>query len=272
MNCLLSEIYPNKKPEIFSFFFFLQDQDIITLLPSCHAAYYPLSFNNKSNEIISGELNFFNSKFYNTYSTVKELKNSQYNIRLLKSKEKAIIINLLDDCYGHSIIKLLNLQNIYDHYGDQFELICICPIQLEYLIPKNKFQIVTIKIGFYDLSHCHNLAPIIAEIESQYDSIDYFLFSMYNTFDRSDTREFYKFFPKSYNQSDSKKNKITFYYRSGFFRSWQGNNQADAITKLFSNLRPYYSENITFCIIGDKDKYSFPCWIDEKERKASLWN
>ncbi len=271
MSYLLSEIYPNKKPKIYSFFFFFEDQGIVKLLPSCHASYYPLAFNKNTNEIISGELNFFNSKFYNTYTSVKDLSDNQYDFHIVKSKEKALVINLLDDCYGHSIIKLLNLQNIYAKYNKKYDLICICPRSLKYLIPKNKFQIITIKIGFYDLSHCHNLESIINKIDSLYNHLDYYLFSMYNKFNRDSTRQFYTFYPKKYNRYNFKKNKITFYYRSGFFRSWRGNGQANAIIKLFSELTPYYSENVMYCVIGDKDKYNFPNWInDQRTEKFSL--
>jgi len=261
MNNLLSEIYPNQKPNIFSFFFFFKINDIVTLIPSCHATYYPLSFNKNTKHIETGELNFFNSKFYNNFDSVKTIQENQFSNNIVKSKENVLIINLLDDCYGHSIIKLLNLQLIFDRYQKNYDFICICPKPLEYLIPKDKFQVIRVDIGFYALSNCYDLQPIISKIESVYKNVDYFLFSMYNKFDRIKTRNFFNFYPSQYKKDDIKKNKITFYYRSGFFRSWKGNGQASAIRKLFSELTPYFSKSITYCVIGDKDNHKFPNWV-----------
>ncbi|MBK7819391.1 MAG: hypothetical protein IPJ60_19005 [Sphingobacteriaceae bacterium] len=34
--------------------------------------------------------------------------------------------------------------------------------------------------------------------------------------------------------------------------------------ELFNILRPYFSKEVLFCVLGDKDKYSFPDWILDK--------
>lgn len=266
MNRLLSEIFPYVEPEIYSFFYFRRTKNKeVELLPNCHALYYPLAFQEETKKITKGKLNFFNSKFYDHFSDAKIIKESQFKYINQPSQRasKAIILNLLDDCFGHTIMKILNLVYAYEKYGKEFDLVCICPQPLVYLIPKDKFTIISVNIHFYDLATCYDLKPIINQIKTKYLQLEYFMFNMYAVHDKAKVRSFFNFFDAK--EQISKKKYFTFYYRASVYRSWNGYKQAKTVIKAFEQLKTFFSNDIKFLVVGDKDSNKFPNWIiDER--------
>jgi hypothetical protein len=277
MERILNHLFPKKDIKIFSFYFCYIENDILTLLPSCHSIYYPLSFNVKTKQLVNGELNFFNSKIYNNLSKNNKLTESQTSFigfNSLTNKKEALIINLLDDCFGHSIMKLLNVINAYNAYKDRYDLICITPKSLSYLIPRDKFLIIEVNIGFYELSNIYDLSFIQSVLREKYKELYYYILNPYEQHNLETVRKFFNFFNPEVIENKVKQNKlkskkfVTFYYRSDFFRSWHLQKQGKHITHLFYELKEYFIEDVNFVILGNKDSYSFPDYcLDFRTKK-----
>src|SRR5262245_61328855 len=140
MDCLVSDIYHGPLG-IYSYYFFKKTPERYTLLPNCHAAYYPLSFHPSTGEVLEGTVNFFNEHFIKHAANpaglrAQDLEYKQYG---KPNKRQAIVLNLLDNCFGHSVIKLLNTSVVFDRFHGQYDLVCIAPKPLAYLLPKQHF-------------------------------------------------------------------------------------------------------------------------------------
>lgn len=260
MPKLFSEIIPTtllENVQTFSYFDVLDTGKAIELIPSGHATYYPLKFSKASKKVLEGELNFFNKNLYENYNESNIIATSAYELNINKRKEKCLVVNVLDNCFGHSLLKILNLQKIHAKYGSEYDLIVLTPRSLKYLIPKDKFTICTIKYSYAELENCYNLKPILDHIKQTYASYDFVTTSTYETYPSAqDLRDF--FFSEL---NEQKKEYITFYYRTNVTRKWAGKKQAKRVTKLFKYLKPFFNNQVTFKVIGEKDKHTFPGWI-----------
>tara|TARA_B110001452_G_scaffold157073_1_gene130720 strand:- start:1184 stop:2452 length:1269 start_codon:yes stop_codon:yes gene_type:complete len=252
--------FSKKEFKILSFYNTIEASNIVTLIPTGHAAYYPLQFNKSSRKIIEGELNFFNKNLYENYYKPKELLKSDFKLEIVPRNEKCLLVNLLDSCYGHSLLKLFNLIKIHQKFQDDFDIIVIVPESLEYLIPKDKFTICTIKISYYNLTSCYDLDPILEKVKKKYISFDCATTSTYEQY--TNKNDLIKFFLN--NLKNNKQNNIIFYYRSDRYRKWNGRFQGRNITKLYQFLKPYFSSDVKFIILGELDNYKFPSWIVDK--------
>jgi len=267
MHTKYSEYSPNiSNIGAYSYFFFEQKNDVVRLLPNGHAAYYPLVFHTKTKKVLEGELNFFNTNFYTHFDSPK-LVEGLYTFLPYKQKHKnALVVNLLDNCFGHTALKLFSLLEIYKEYAQTNNIVVIVPIALAYLIPREKFHVITVRIGFYELEKCYDLAPITKEISKQYEKIDYLLLDLYEQQNRAEVNTFFNF------TSSSKITKpniptVVFYYRSGSFRSWGGaSKQHKNISALFTMLQSYFT-GTSFYVLGDLDGYTFPDWIKDRRVK-----
>jgi hypothetical protein len=254
------------KVNYFTYFPCLVSDDQVRLLPSDHALYYPLEFDPTSKTIKKGELNFFNKVLHNKYhknnilSDIKWKKDGRNTVL-----QKAVIINLLDNCYGHSFLKLLNLFNIYEKYGRDHDLWVITPSPISHFIPADKFFVVEVSIGFNDAMNCYSLEPIIVSVKQQYAKYDFVTLDTYSLF--KDRKAVVNFFPFLEHTSDKRKY-LTFYYRSDYFRTWGGAGQSKNITAYFRELRTYFGNEIEFVVVGDKDGHKFPAEIIDKRTNA----
>ena len=57
---------------------------------------------------------------------------------------------------------------------------------------------------------------------------------------------------------------VTFYYRSDFYRTWGGRHQAKNISAFFEIIKGYFSDQVLFYVVGDKDRCVFPPWIHDR--------
>ena len=78
--------------------------------------------------------------------------------------------------------------------------------------------------------------------------------------------DFYNFYGEVENTYKNKK-VVTFHYRADNGRAWGEGKQVKNVIEFFNILRPYFSKDVLFCVLGDKDKYSFPDWIVDKRIK-----
>lgn len=271
MSKLISELIPQNSlgnVMLFTYFMTLNQENTFKILPCGHGSYYPLKFNTENKDIIGGELNFFNEVFYSNHSKSNNIENSKFKLEINKKNDKCIIINILDNCFGHSLQKLLNIHIIYEKYNSDYDIIVLSNKALEYLIPK-KINTCIIKYSFKELEECYNLQPILDSIKNQYDLFDFAPTSTYIKHNKiKKLKNFY------FNEIKQKlPNKITFYYRKDSSRKWNGNYQRKNILKLYKLIKPFFQDEIKFYILGDLDNTKFPNWvIDKRINKFSKEN
>ena len=269
-NRLFSSFLSNQdlaKVKLVSYFPLLVDEDKYSLLPSDHCYYYPLTVDVKQKKVIKGELNFFNQIIFNNYKKDNLLPLDKVNFPDLKQvdKQNAIIVNLIDNCYGHSFLKLLNLYEIYSLYKDVFDIFVICPIALQYFVPNDKFKLINVKLSFIEAMNCYDFEPIILWVKQQYKSIDFVTLDTYYCHQTpDDLTAFFGFLPENH---ISQKQYITFYYRADYFRTWAGNKQQKRIINFFNQLQNYFPTT-QLVIAGDLDSTKFPNSIKDIRTKA----
>ena len=70
--------------------------------------------------------------------------------------DKVIILNTLDNCYGHSLLLFLNLQDVISKSGDKKVIVIIQPF-LKWLIPKEGIaEVWTVSLSFNQLREYHS--------------------------------------------------------------------------------------------------------------------
>src|SRR5204862_1678090 len=97
---------------------------IVKLLPFGHSRHYPLQFTIGDRKIISGQLNFFNSVLYRNFIPENFIPENKCRIEGQAQSKDLIIFNVLDNCFGHSLLKLFFvLDYIEQKTGSDFLMI-----------------------------------------------------------------------------------------------------------------------------------------------------
>lgn len=236
------------------------------LLPSDDAIAYGIKFSAKTKEILEGEKNWFNQPLIdlvdkNRHLPVSKIKRLDFS---KKKHSKCIIINLIDYCYGHSLVKLLNVEDLYKDHSDTHDLFVISFPDVEDYFPKEKFNSCLLDLTFSEIKSIYNFEGIINEVKKNYETVDFAVLDAYLKIeDKSAKINFYNFFGRGENLYKDKKI-VTFHYRADNGRAWGENKQKENVVELFNVLRPYFSSDVLFCVLGDKDKHVFPEWILDK--------
>lgn len=235
------------------------------ILPSDDAVSYVIEFEKESKRLISGEINWFNEPLYKNYSTAKIFPAEKTSVEFSSDlKENCIVLNLLDFCYGHSFVKMLNVIDFYKEYSKTHDIVVISFGYIHDFLPTEKFQIIKLDMSFSQAQAAPNLENIINELRNKYKTVDFAVLDAYKRFeDKKELLDFFNFFGKIKDPYQGRKI-ITFNYRKGISRSWGGLNQAKNVIKFFSELKSYFKEDVIFCVIGEKDKYVFPSWVLDK--------
>lgn len=254
------------KIELRSYYHAEISDEIVTLLPIASARCFPLSFHVKSKEIIKGSLNFYNEHFYRNFKKDNDIDVTKLKIYESERKnETVIIINLLDNCHGHSFLKLIYALKWAKSTKDA-DFLIIVPRSLFHYIKKNAFtHVVEVNTSYSDLEKCYNLNNVVFPLVEKYKSKFIYKIDTYGIFNKEDLLSQINFFDKSV---DNSVKRITFYYRSDFFRKWQGNKQKSNIIELFIRLKPLFSKEVLFTIVGNKDNEVFPDWIIDERAKV----
>lgn len=270
---LFSQILSREKVDsisLFSYFHILENKlpdgdNEIKVLPSDHGLPYPLVFKKKSKKIIRGELNFYNKYLFENYNSLNFIPEDKYQLTFIHpQKRKCIVLNVLDNCFGHSLLKLLHLKEFYEKYSDTSDFLVIIPENLSHFIPHEKVNSCIIKLSYKELEKCYGFENIIIDLKKRYEEIDFAVFDMFLPHkDRENLTSFFPFLNKI-NDIVPGKRYITFYYRKGLWRSWGGMRQMKNISQLFKNLLPFFDAQTEFFIVGEKDNFNFPAWIKDK--------
>lgn len=255
------------KVKLISYFPIIEETDKYRLLPSDHCYYYPLTVDSINKKVIEGELNFFNQIIFDKYKKQNYISLDKITFPIISqtSKQKSIIVNLIDNCYGHSFLKLLNLFEIYRLYKNEYDIFVICPVALQHFVPNDKFKVINLKLGFNEAMNCYDFEPIVSWVKSQYQDVDYVTLDTYYCNQTPEAlNSFFGFLPKDY---VVQKQYITFYYRADYFRTWAGGKQHKRIIDFFNQLQSYFPTT-QFVIAGDLDNTVFPDTIKDVRTNA----
>ena len=78
----------------------------IELLPFGHSRHFPIKFSLVDKQICAGELNFFNMVFYKNFKENNFVNPDKCILEQNKVTDKLIVLNCLDNCFGHALLKL----------------------------------------------------------------------------------------------------------------------------------------------------------------------
>lgn len=239
--------------------------ELCRLLPSDDAVSYTVEFETVSKKVIQGEVNWFNEILVKNIDSGNLLPENKISLEFRPSlKKDCIVLNLIDSCYGHSFVKLLNILDFYREYGETHDIVVLSFGYVKDFLSKEKVNIVHLDLSFGDAHKLYSFRPVLDILRSKYSSVDFAVLDAYKTFeDRQELKTFFNFFGGQPNPYAGKRF-IVFNYRKGIDRSWGGLKQARNVTRLFETLKEYFTQDITFCVIGDKDKFSFPAWVLDK--------
>ncbi|MHC1706164.1 MAG: hypothetical protein AB9842_01445 [Bacteroidales bacterium] len=262
----LSDFIPENKlrsAEWYSYFLrFTSVSGEQELLPSDnHSAAYPLLLDRNKN-IISGKVNFFNSSFYKGFS--KDKLNSEKDLEfsfIPAHHDRCLIINILDNCFGHSLLKLFNIPLFYKECHDKYDIFIISPASLTVYLCKEKLNIIGVKKSFSALGNGLILTDIIEKIKLNYTASEYAFLNTYQDYqDKSELIPFFNFTGSSA-EKPAKKN-IIFYYRKDRLRRWGLFSQKARIINFFNFLKSFFN-NVDFILLGEKDNLKFPGFIKD---------
>lgn len=251
----------NTNTEIVSYFFIEKQTDgAVKLLPDGHALYYPLEFLPDSKKIITGRVNFFNKVILENYSPVNYISKEQVQLTVTNiKKDKLIIYNSLDNCFGHAFLKLLYFFSNIDVLLSDSDILLIVPQSLVHFIKQREgLSVLVINLNYNQLQKCYILNNSIYNLTEKYKETFIYPSSAHKSINVSSVFQ-------SMNFLDNKtKHKpcIVFYYRKETDRSWGAYGQHKKITKLFNGLKPFFKD-IDYVVLGDDDGCVFPADIKD---------
>ena len=236
----------------------------IELLPFGHSRHFPLKFGLVDKQICAGELNFFNTVFYKNFTDNNFVNPDKCKIEQNKVTDKLIILNCLDNCFGHALLKLFYAVNYIQNQDKSFDFLLILPKALSHFNKKKAgVNCLIIDYSFSQLQECFVLNNEIDKIAGQYNEVFIESVETYDSFDKAVLIDNLNLLNKD-SLVNSVKDKIIFYYRSDYFRMWNGKSQLKNCVALFSFLKKFVDDRIQFYVVGDLDKQQFPSWITDE--------
>jgi hypothetical protein len=241
----------------------------LELLPFGHSRHYPLTFDVNTRDVFSGTINFFNQPLLKHFNQNNFIDPRKCEIVVSQLKKSLIVMNLLDNCFGHALLKLFNAVQQIEINKEKYDFLLILPRSLKHFIKTNQgINVIFVALSFAELEKCFVLNKEIRKISEVYDHIFLIGAETYAAFDFSIIKQ--KLLLLNASTEKKQRKNIIFYYRSDYFRTWNGRKQHSNIIRLFSFLRPFFSNQVDFIVSGDKDKKKFPTWIkDERIRSFS---
>lgn len=242
-------------------FILIKEKEIFSLLPLDHARHYPLSFT-EDKKILNGVLNFYNEIIFNNYNSSNLIEENEIESIFSQKNKQLIILNILDNCFGHSLLKLFHATKFYKNYLE-YDFLIIIPSSLKHYVRKSSgINQIIIKQNFKQIESCKILNSIIHQFTQKYSASFIGCLNTYNSYNEQELINTLELLPPTISSTKPKKD-IIFYYRSDFYRKWCGNKQHKKIIALFSLLKSFF-EGIDFIILGEKDKIHFPPWIKDE--------
>ena len=142
----------------------------------------------------------------------------------------------------------------------------LCPSAIKHFVPTDKFFMAGVSIGFNEAMKCGSMDYLLERLRKTYTKLDFVTLDTYSVYENKNSiNAFFPFIDPSVNAT---KQYITFYYRSDYFRTWNGAKQHKLIAGFFDQLRPYFNSSLQFVVVGDKDGFTFPETVIDKRTNA----
>ncbi|MEM9833329.1 MAG: hypothetical protein AAF944_22040 [Bacteroidota bacterium] len=187
-------------------------------LPTGHAAQFPVTFSSDGEEkyhSVAAEVwmaaPLINSVLHELtiYPPIEKTQ--------LHSCSKVIILNCLDDCYGHCLYKLFNAQQHLDNNSD-FGLVIIVPRLLKWLVPSGVAEIWSVDAPLNQLSSwVKSLDDVIKKELSRFQQAYLSLAIMELDLSTIDIRRFVEIEPLQLNNGKKTPKQVTFICREDRF-------------------------------------------------------
>ena len=219
--------------------------------------------------------NWYSNKYYN-FDDIEKINPQIIDLQILNPSKKNIIVNTLDEYYGHSIYKIINSIDLLEN-SDDYNLIIVCQKKLKWMFENAnicKFIIFPNKANIS--KYLINLDKILNNIISQNNNFYYTIFKPH-PFKNFDSDYLINRSPFNLKNFDKKPYNITFVYRSD--RLWHSNLLERKIfhfslrynikplgsliaffnnlkiKKLYDELKKTLGEDYNFNIIGDGNRF-----------------
>ena len=241
-------------------------QPIARILPSDDCIAYVTEFEIETKKILKGEKNWFNEALIEKIDTKRLLPDEKIkSINFFHKKhDKCIFFNLLDYCYGHSLVKLLNVQKFYEAYHYTHDIFIVSFPDIHDYFPKKDFSSCLLALSFSEIKTIHNLENLINKVKANYKTVDFPVMDAYLKIEnKPSTIQFFNFYGEGPNSYKDKKI-VSVCYRKELGRKLWGNSQAEQMTQFLIVLKAYFDKDVLYCILGDKDEKQFPSWILDK--------
>jgi len=115
-------------------------KDFYVDMPVGHGLFYPFAIEKNTLQLYGGPINWFG----------KLLRES---LKFLE-RDKVVLVNCLDFLYGHSLLKLFNVQHYLDQHPD-LGCCVLVPKQIRHLVPDGVAEIWEVDLPLREYRHWH---------------------------------------------------------------------------------------------------------------------
>jgi hypothetical protein len=237
-------------------------------MPAGHGICYTTFLESKGNKSYFKEGNsWFTDKFAEKWFEKNQEKIIFNYVKNNKKHEKAIVVNCLDFCYGHSLIKLFSATYyLKNNYQQEYDIVILAPKNLLYLMPQEADVVIISQLPFSKMKEFY------VDIDGQLKDF----FANYSQVCISPTPP--HLYAKNYDlklmnlpdpdYSQPIKN-VCFAYRKDRFWGLSPRCQKKRIERLFSAIKNKYPD-LSFFLVGEKDDLKFSQFIiDKRTEKIS---
>lgn len=231
-------------------------------MPAGHGICYTTFLDIKENRAYFRQGNdWFTGKFAEKWLKKNNNQVSASFLRNDKKHNKAIVVNCLDFCYGHSLIKLFSLTYyLKKKYQENYDIVVLIPKNLIYLMPKEANVVMVVDLPFSKMKEFY--ADIDRRIKSLFSGYEEVLLSPTppHLYAQNYDLGFLNLFDCDYSQPVKN---VCFAYRKDRFWGFSRGGQRKRIEKLFSAIKNKYPD-IKFFLLGEKDNLKFSQFISDK--------
>lgn len=242
-------------------------------LPSGHGLYYPMLIEQETGQVINHHADntaWFANRMQSAWINRNTVQ-IPYRIITYRDVTNPVILNCLDDVYGHTLLKLLNVDY---HINQQHNPVLIIPKFLEWLIPDGVAEVIVVDLPLREMNlWSTDFAQFISD---RYQACSHIYLSealSHPNISRID--RFTKIKPFDVTLWSSQYPVITFIWRDDRLWSHQllafknrvikrepCTIQQDNIVALTTRLKERYP-NMQFAICGIGEAGGFPDWIKD---------
>lgn len=207
------------------------NSDFFHTLPIAHDSLFPIAFtkNGKAADYPSRAKVWLAEPLIS--SVIRE-NSIQLPIEKLvfEQRDEAILLNCLDDCFGHVYTKLWNAQFLLEAYPDKAVIVLI-PENASWLVPKGVCEIWSVKGNLSQMKKCiSNLDEFVRDQKSRFLAIYLSTVQVYVDTNKVDFNKFLKMERFDISKFNQHKPTVTFVLREDRF--WHTNRVEELLNRL----------------------------------------